>query len=82
VFIITNTSDVPGARISDPCTDRRWWIFSYYFFHHDVESVDLLSIDEAYESIGVDMPDHNRCRSRVHLFCCIPLNTRRHAREV
>jgi hypothetical protein len=52
------------------------------FFHHDVESVDLLSIDEAYESIGADMPDHNRCRSHVHLFCRIPLNTRRHAREV
>jgi hypothetical protein len=28
VFVVTNTSDVPGARISDPCTDRRWWIFS------------------------------------------------------
>jgi hypothetical protein len=61
VFVITNTSDVPGARISDSCTDHRWWIFSCQFFHHDVESVDLLSIDEAYESIGADMPDHDRC---------------------
>jgi hypothetical protein len=61
VFVITNTSDVPGVIVSDPCTDCRWWIFSYQFFHHDVESVDLLSIDEAYESIGADMPDHNRC---------------------
>jgi hypothetical protein len=82
VFVITNTSDVPGARISNPCTDRRWLIFSYYFFYHDVESVDLLSIDEAYESIRADMPDHNRCRSRAHLFRRVSMNTRRCAREV
>jgi hypothetical protein len=31
------------------------------FFHHDVELIDLLSIDEAYESIGIDIPDHDRC---------------------
>jgi hypothetical protein len=42
----------------------------------------LLSIDEAYESIRVDMPDHNRCRSRAHLFHRVPMNTRRRAREV
>jgi hypothetical protein len=24
VFVITNTSDVLGAGISDPCADRRW----------------------------------------------------------
>jgi hypothetical protein len=82
VFIITNTLDVPGARVPDPCTDRRWWIFSCYFFHHDVESVDLLPIDGAYELIGVDMPDHNRCRSHAHLFRCVPMNTRRRDREV
>jgi hypothetical protein len=29
VLIIINTSDISGARIPDPCTDRRWWIFSY-----------------------------------------------------
>jgi hypothetical protein len=81
VFVITNTSDVPDARISDPCTDRRWWIFSCQFFHHDVESVDLLSIDEAYELIRADMPN-NRCRSRAHLFRRVPMNTRRRAREV
>jgi hypothetical protein len=82
VFVITNTSDVPDARISDPCTDRRWWIFSCQFFHHDVESVDLLSIDEAYESIRADMLDHNRCLSRAHLFHRVPMKTRRCAREV
>jgi hypothetical protein len=52
------------------------------FFHHDVESVDLLSIDEAYESIGADMPDHDRCRSHAHLFRRVPMDTWRHAREV
>jgi hypothetical protein len=67
VFVITNTSDIPGARILDPCTDRRWWIFSCQFFHHDVELVDLLSIDVAYELIGADMPDHNRYRSRAQV---------------
>jgi hypothetical protein len=82
VFVITNTSGVPGARISDLCTDRRWWIFSCYFFHHNVESVDLLSTDEAYELIGADMPDHNRCQSHAHLFHRISMNTRRHARKV
>jgi hypothetical protein len=44
--------------------------------------VDWLSIDEAYESIGADMPDHIRCRSRAHLFRRVPTNTRRRAREV
>jgi hypothetical protein len=82
VFVITNTSDVPGARVSDPCTDRRWLIFSCRFFHHDVDSVDLLSIDETHESIGADLPDHDRCRSCAHLFRCVPMNTRRCAREV
>jgi hypothetical protein len=47
-----------------------------------MESVDLLSIDEAYESIRADMLDHNRCRSRAHLFRRVPMNTRSHAREV
>jgi hypothetical protein len=42
----------------------------------------LLSIDEAYESIGADMPDHDRCRSRAHLFHRVLINTRRSAREV
>jgi hypothetical protein len=82
VFVITNTSDILGARISDPCTDRRWWIFSCQFFHHGIESVDLFSIDEAYESIGAGMLDHNRCRSRAHLFHRVPMNTRRRSREV
>jgi hypothetical protein len=41
----------------------------------------LLSIDEVYELIGADMPDHNRCRSRAHLFHRVLMNTRRHARE-
>jgi hypothetical protein len=82
VFVITNISDILGARISDSCTDRKWCIFSLSFFSRDVESVDLLSIDEAYESIGTDMPDHNRCRSRAHLFCRVLMNTRRRACEV
>jgi hypothetical protein len=30
------------------------------FFYHDVESVDPLSTDKAYELIGMDMPDHDR----------------------
>jgi hypothetical protein len=42
----------------------------------------LLSINEAYESIVADMPDYNRCRSRAHLFCRVPINTRRRAHEV
>jgi hypothetical protein len=82
VFIITNTSDALDGRISDSCTDHRWWIFSFQFFHHDVESVDLLSIDEADESIGAYMPDHNRCRSHAHLFRRVLMNTRRCAHEV
>jgi hypothetical protein len=82
VFVIINTSDVPGARILDMCTDHRWWTFSCKFFYHDVDLVDLLSINEVYESIGFDMPDHNRCRSHTHLFCRVPMNTRRHTREV
>jgi hypothetical protein len=82
VFIITNTSDVPDAIISNTCTDHRWWIFSCYFFHHDVESVDLLSINEAYESIEADMSDHDRCRSCAHLFRHVPMNTRRRACRV
>jgi hypothetical protein len=60
VLVVTNTSYIPGVRIPDPCTDRRWWIFSDKFFHYDVDPVDLLSTDEAYESIGADMPDHDR----------------------
>jgi hypothetical protein len=60
VLVITNTSDILGARILDPYTDRRWWIFSYQFFHHDVELVDPLSTDEYYESIGADLPDPGR----------------------
>jgi hypothetical protein len=47
-----------------------------------VESVDPLSIDEAYESIRVDMPDHDRRRSPTHLFPLVPMNTRRRARGV
>jgi hypothetical protein len=47
-----------------------------------VEPVNLLSTDEAYETIGVDMPDHDRQRSRAHLLPRIPMNTRRCAHEV
>jgi hypothetical protein len=47
-----------------------------------VELVDPLSTDEAYELIGVDMPDHDRRRSRAHLLPQIPMNTRRRARRV
>jgi hypothetical protein len=82
VFVITNTSDVLGARVSDSCTDHRWWIFSCLLFHHDVELVDLSSIDEVYESIGADMPDYDRYRSRAHLFYRVSMNIRRRAREV
>jgi hypothetical protein len=24
MLVIINTSDIPGARISDPCADRGW----------------------------------------------------------
>jgi hypothetical protein len=44
-----------------------------------VELVDPLSIDEAYESIGVDMPNHVRRPSHAHLHPYVPMNTRRHA---
>jgi hypothetical protein len=47
-----------------------------------VEPVDPLSTDEAYESIGVDMPDHERRRSHAHLLPHVPMNTRRRARGV
>jgi hypothetical protein len=47
-----------------------------------VELVDPLSTDEAYELIGVDMPGHDRRRSRAHLLPQIPMNTRRRARGV
>jgi hypothetical protein len=66
-----------------------WSVCNYQYFRcagcknlDDVESVDLLLIDEAYELIGADMPDHNRCRSRAHLFRRVSMNTRKHAREV
>jgi hypothetical protein len=36
------------------------------FVHHDVEPVDLLSTDEASESIGIDMPDHDRRTSHAY----------------
>jgi hypothetical protein len=45
--------------MSDSYTDRGWLIFSCQFFHHDVEPVDPLSTDEAYESIRADMSDHD-----------------------
>jgi hypothetical protein len=51
MLVIINTLDLPGARISDLGTDHWWQIFSCQFFHHDVEPVDPLSTDEAYESI-------------------------------
>jgi hypothetical protein len=47
-----------------------------------VDYVDLLSIDETHESIGVDLLDHDRYRSCAHLFRRVPMNTRRRAREV
>jgi hypothetical protein len=60
MLVITNTSDIPSARILDLYIDHRWWIFSYQFFHHDVELIDPLSTDEAYESIEADLPDPDR----------------------
>jgi hypothetical protein len=47
-----------------------------------MESIDPLSTDEAYESVEVDMPDHDRRRSRAHLLPHVPMNTRRHTRGV
>jgi hypothetical protein len=47
-----------------------------------VESVDPLSTDEAYESIGADMPDHDRRPSCAYLLSCVPMNTRRRAHRV
>jgi hypothetical protein len=47
-----------------------------------VEPVDPLSTDEAYESIEVDMPDHDRRRSRAHLLPRVSMNNRRRARGV
>jgi hypothetical protein len=47
-----------------------------------VEPVDPLSTDEAYESIGADMPDYDRRPSHAHLLPCVPMNTRRRARGV
>jgi hypothetical protein len=41
-----------------------------------------LSTDEAYESIGVDMLDHDRRPSRAHLLPHILMNTRIHASKV
>jgi hypothetical protein len=73
VLVIINTSDLPGMRISGSYTNRRWWIFSCQFFHHDVESVDPLSINETYESIAADTPDNDRRPSRAHL-CRHPEN--------
>jgi hypothetical protein len=60
MLVITNISDIPSARILDLYIDHRWWIFSYQFFHHDVELIDSLSTDEAYESIEADLPDPDR----------------------
>jgi hypothetical protein len=45
-----------------------------------VELVDSLSSDEAFESIGADMPDHDRWPSRAHLLPRVLMNSRRHAR--
>jgi hypothetical protein len=42
-------------------------------------AVDPLSTDEAYESIGPDMPNHDRRPSRAHLLPHILMNTRRYA---
>jgi hypothetical protein len=47
-----------------------------------VEPVDPLSINEAYESIGANMPDHDRLSSRAHLLSRVPMNTRRCAHGV
>jgi hypothetical protein len=47
-----------------------------------VEPVDLLSTDEAYESIGVDMFNRDKRQSRAHLLPYVLMNTRRHARGV
>jgi hypothetical protein len=47
-----------------------------------VEPVDPLSTDEAYESIRIDMPDHDRRRSCAHLLPRVPMNTRRRAHGV
>jgi hypothetical protein len=47
-----------------------------------VESVDPLSTDESYESIGVNMLDHDRRRSRAHLLHHVPMNSRRRTRGV
>jgi hypothetical protein len=47
-----------------------------------VKPVDPLSIDEVYESIGVDMPDYDRCRSYGHLLPRVPMNIRRCAHGV
>jgi hypothetical protein len=43
-----------------------------------VQSVDPLSIDETYESIGADMPDHDKRSSRAHLLPRVSMNTSRH----
>jgi hypothetical protein len=45
-----------------------------------VELVDLLSSDEAFESIGADMPNHDRRPSRAHLLPHVLMNSRRCAR--
>jgi hypothetical protein len=47
-----------------------------------VEPIDPLSTDEAYESIGADMSDHDRGRSCAHLLPCILMNTRRRVHGV
>jgi hypothetical protein len=44
-----------------------------------VELVDPLSTDEAFESFGADISDHDRRPSRAHLLPHGPMNTRRHA---
>jgi hypothetical protein len=41
--------------------------------------VDPLSTDETFESIGADMPDHDRRLSRAYLLPRVPMNTRGHA---
>jgi hypothetical protein len=47
-----------------------------------VEPVDPLSTDEAYESIGTDMLNHDRRPSHAHLLSHVLMNTRRRARGV
>jgi hypothetical protein len=47
-----------------------------------VELVDPLSTDEAFESIGADMPDPNRWRSCAHLLPRVLMNTRRRAHGI